>query len=138
MALLASILAFTPIFDDVVVKDGTSTYRATYGTLWEMAGQDGGGPAAVGLLLVFALIVLLGMGAFGKGGTGLGWGIAVPAALSVLMLLAKPGTGTPTPDLSIAGKAGLGLAFAALVIGAIHGSQPLRYPAHGERHWSEQ
>jgi hypothetical protein len=128
MALLGAMLVFQPIFDDVVVKDGTSTFTSTYGTLWEMAGQDAGGPAVVGLVLVFGLIALLGVGAFGKGGSGLGWGVFGVATLIVLMLLTKPGTGTPTPDLSIAGKAGLGLGLAALLIGAIHGSQPLWHP----------
>ena len=128
MAVLGAVLAFLPIFDDVVVKDGTSTYHATYGTLWEMAAQDGGGPAVVGLLLVGGLIVLFGLGAFGKGGPALGWGVVTIAALIVLMLLTKPGTGTPAPDLSIAGAAGLGLAFAALVIGAIQGFQGLWRP----------
>src|SRR6266702_7695668 len=70
------VLSFPPLLEDVIEKaDGVTTTTWRYGTLWEMAGRDGGGPAAAGVLTI---------------------AIAAHAAVLALMLLTMPGTAEPT------------------------------------------
>jgi hypothetical protein len=116
MAVLALALSFMPLFDDVVEGD----VRMTYGSLWEMAGRPGGGPAVLGVLLLLALVGLLAIAAFGRCRPGLLIATAADAALIVLMLLAKPGTGTPAPSLSGSGQAGLVIALCAMALTITH------------------
>jgi hypothetical protein len=116
LVALCLAMPFLPPFEDVTVDDVTSEY----GSLWDMAGRSGGGPARVAVLLLFALIAFLVAGAFRPCTRAAPAGVAVTAAIIVAMLLTKPGTGTPTPDLTDAGAADMALAVSATAIAIVH------------------
>jgi hypothetical protein len=89
LAVVSVVIAFQPILGE------------DYGTLWEMAGRPGGGPAVIGALLMGGLISFLAYASFRPAQTtGVPAVIAVLAALIAVMLLTKPGTGSPTPELT--------------------------------------
>jgi hypothetical protein len=122
LAVVSAILIFLPLIDDVVVVDsGGGSIRWDYGTLWEMAGNRGGEPAALGIILAVVLIVLLTVATFR---TACSWAlptsIAVFSALVALMLLTKPGVGDPRPGLTSAGVAALVVAVCAGVLAIAH------------------
>ena len=95
-----------------------------YGTLWQMAGRDDGGPAVLALVLVYGLIgCLMRMTLRPVRTSGLPITIAILAAVLVLMLILKPGTGNPTPDLTPFGHAAMGLALFTLTLGVAHAVQ---------------
>jgi hypothetical protein len=123
LAVVSAALIFLPLLEDVVIVDSSGgTLTWDYGTLWEMAGNSGGEPAALGILLAVALIVMLTVATFRTAGSWpLPTGIAVVAALVALMLLTKPGVGDPPPDLTPAGTAALVVAIYACVLGVAHG-----------------
>ncbi|MGI5227424.1 hypothetical protein [Actinoallomurus sp. CA-142502] len=121
LALGSLALAFLPLFDDVTVDTGPVTIRQTYGTVFDMAGRPGGGPAVIGVLLLFGLVAMLAVAAFASPrSAGLPSAIAVVAALIALLLITKPATDTPKPHLSDGGTAGLVLVICATVLGAAH------------------
>ncbi|MFG2037299.1 hypothetical protein [Dactylosporangium sp. NPDC048998] len=122
LALGMLALAFAPLFDRVVVLDasGAERYRADYGTVFEMAGRPGGGPAQIGVVLLAALVACLTVAAFRVRGPVLPGASAALAAVVALMLITKPGTGSPAPHLTGFGAAGLALALCAVVLGVAH------------------
>lgn len=117
VAGLSIALVFMPIFDDVVVDE---SYTRSFGTLWDMASTDAGGPAVFGILLVATLVIMLVVATFRVRGPGLPSAIAVVAGLIILMLITKPSTGTPTPDLSPAAAGGLALYLCTAALAVIH------------------
>lgn len=121
LAVASVALVFFPPFEDVQRGYPGHQWTVTYGTLFDMAGRPGGGPAVFGLLLFAVLVVLLLVaGAFRVPSAAVpGW-IAGLGALLAVMLIAKPGTGHPTPDLSGAGRAGLALLFGIGALGLTH------------------
>ncbi|GAA2342905.1 hypothetical protein [Dactylosporangium salmoneum] len=125
LAIGSAALAFLPLFDDVVVHDGEGKleYTTRYGTVFDMAGRHGGGPAVIGVLLLGALVAALTYAAFRARTAVVPGVIAACAGLIALMLVTKPGTGTPTPHLSDGGVAGLVLALCALALGVVHAVQ---------------
>jgi hypothetical protein len=120
LAIGSVVLAFLPLFDDVDITDNGTSMHSSYGTVFDMAGRRGGGPAMLGLLLLAVLVVLLSIAAFRARSTVLPISLAVVAALIALMLITKPGTGVPTPNLTQAGLAGLVLTICAGTIGVAH------------------
>jgi hypothetical protein len=109
LAVVSVVISFLPLLED------------GYGTLWEMAGRPGGGPAVIGVLLMVALIALLGFAAFKPvAKPGIPFAIAGVAALIVVMLLTKPGTGTPTPGLTPSGDAAVAITVCAAALGFFH------------------
>ena len=122
LAIGSTAVAFLPLFDDVVVRDGDGKVEHTtrYGTVFDMAGRSGGEPAVFGLLLLGVLVAALTYASFRARGALVPVMIAACAGLIALMLVTKPGTGTPTPPLSDAGVAGLVLALCALALGVAH------------------
>jgi hypothetical protein len=120
LAIGSVTLAFLPLFKDVVVVSGTGTMSAKYGSVFDMAGRSGGGPAVIGLLLLAGLVAALIVAVFRVPSAVLPAVIAGLAALIVLMLLTKPGTGDPTPDLTDGGLAGLVLAVCTTLLGVTH------------------
>ena len=92
-----------------------------YGTLWQMAARDDGGPAVLALVLVYGLIGCLMRMTLRPVNTG-GWPVVIAglAAVLALMLVVKPGTGTPVPDLTPFGHAAMGLSLLTLVLGVAH------------------
>jgi hypothetical protein len=116
IAVLALALSFMPLFEDVVDGD----LRTTYGSLWQMAGRPGGGPAVLGVLLLLGLIALLVVGTVGVRSAMLPIAVAVDALLIVLMLITRPGAGTPKPDLTGAGTAALVIALCAVAVSVAH------------------
>ena len=109
LAVTTFVITFLPILPD------------GYGTLWQMAARDDGGPAVLALVLVYALIGCLLRMTLSPVRTG-GWPLTVAglAAVLALMLVLKPGTGTPTPDLTPYGHAAMGLALLTLTLGVAH------------------
>lgn len=120
IAVVTLALSFMPLFEDVVVKDESGSITSTYGSLLDMAGRDGGGPAALGLMLFVAFAALLSIAAVRVKNPPLPASIAVIAGLMLLMLITKPGTGDPTPDLTGSGVAGGVLMFITIVIAGTH------------------
>jgi hypothetical protein len=60
MAVPSVVLSFLPLLENVIEKaDGVTTTTWRYGTLWEMAGRDGGGPAAASAVILASFVVLL-------------------------------------------------------------------------------
>lgn len=116
LAVVLPLLSAFPPFHDVRFHG----LVARYGTLYAMAGRNGGGPAQFGLMLLFALVALLVVATFVPNSGNLPIAITCLAALAVVMLVAKPGTGTPTPSLSATGATGLGLVIATALLGAAH------------------
>lgn len=119
LALVA--LSFCPMFDDVVEHEGAVTTRATYGTLWDMASTPGGGPAWLGIMLMFGLVGLLIAATLrARPGRAASVTIACLSALITLMLATKPGTGDPTPSLTPYASAGLALVVAIGLLAIVH------------------
>lgn len=112
LAVVTFVITFLPILPE------------GYGTLWQMASRDDGGPAVLAIVLVYALIGCLMRMTLRPVQTG-GWpiAIAVLAGVLVLMLILKPGTGTPVPDLTPFGHAAMGLALLTLALGVAHAVQ---------------
>jgi hypothetical protein len=128
MAVLFVALSFLPLFDNVV-SDNLIT---RYGTIWEMAGRNGGDPAVFGIFLMMALVGMLVTATFRvRGGPGLPLAIAADAGLIALMMLSKPGTGEPTPDLSDSGMAGLAIVLSTIVLACVHALHLRRYERRG-------
>ncbi|WP_166352797.1 hypothetical protein [Phytoactinopolyspora limicola] len=117
LAVLAAMLSFMPIFDDVVIEyDNGSELRRWFGSLWDMAGRAGGDPATLGILLVLIFTTLLVAATFRPTTVGLPVSVVVVAIPMVIMLVTRPGTGTPKPDLSAHGMAGMTIVILAVVI----------------------
>ncbi|MFI7063979.1 hypothetical protein ACIBL3_23535 [Kribbella sp. NPDC050124] len=105
LAVVSVVIAFQPILSD------------DYGTLWEMAGRPGGGPAVIGVLLMGGLIWLLAAAALRPVvSTGVPALIAVLSGLIVVMLLTKPGTGSPRPELTSFGDAAVAVAVCTFAL----------------------
>jgi hypothetical protein len=113
-------LLFLPILEPARENVDGYTVVTPYGTLWEMAGDQSGDPAVVGILLAVGLIALTVFGAFRPRSLGLPIAIAVVAALIVLMLVVRPGTGDPEPGLTAEGNAGLALAVGVGILAIVH------------------
>lgn len=110
LAVVCLVISFLPILPE-----------DEYGTLYEMAGRTGGGPAVLGILLMLSLVVSLGYAALRPRYTpGVPLTITVLAAVIVLMLLTKPGTASPTPSLTPEGDAALAVAFVTTALGIAH------------------
>jgi hypothetical protein len=109
IAVVALVLAFQPIIDE------------DYGSLWETAARPAGGPAVLGLLLMFVLVGCLGYATLRPVRTvAIPVTISIVAALIVMMLLTKPGTGNPRPGLTYEGEAGLALSLLTIGLGLAH------------------
>lgn len=116
LAVLVPALSFMPLLQDVVTED----WATHYGSLWEISARPGGGPAAIGILLMLVLLLLLTVATFQPTWTWPLFGIVADGALITLMLLTKPGTGDPKPDLTPAGQAGLALVVLAMALCVVH------------------
>lgn len=121
IAVVVVVLAFLPLYRDVVVHYGDGvTMTASYGSVFEMAGQDHGGPAVAGILLLVLLVIMLAASTF-RGTSAVAPGVtAAVAALLAVMVLARPGTGSPAPALTDAGTAGVALAVCTAVLAFAH------------------
>jgi hypothetical protein len=109
LAVASVMIAFQPILS------------GGYGTLFEMAGRRGGGPAVVGALLMGGLIWFLTHASFRPAmSAGVPAVIAVLAGLIVVMLLTKPGTGSPRPELTSFGDAAVAVAVCTLGLAVSH------------------
>lgn len=109
LAVVSVVISFQPILPP------------EYGTLWEMAGRSGGGPAIFGALLMGGMIAALGYASLRPAtSAGVPVGIAVLAGLIAVMLITKPGTGTPTPGLTSFGDAALAVACCTFALALSH------------------
>ncbi|MGW7683747.1 hypothetical protein ACWGID_23620 [Kribbella sp. NPDC054772] len=109
LAVVSVVISFQPILPP------------DYGTLWEMAGRQGGGPAILGALLMGAMIALLAHASFRPATTvAVPTGIAVLAGLIVVMLLTKPGTRSPTPELTSFGDAAVAVVCCTCALAVSH------------------
>lgn len=109
LAVVSVVISFLPILPE------------DYGTLWEMAGRPGGGPAVIGALLMGGLIALLAYASFRPARTSaVPTAIAVLAALIAVMLITRPGTSSPRPGLTSFGDAALAVAICTLALALSH------------------
>jgi hypothetical protein len=109
LAVVSVVISFQPILPP------------EYGTLWEMAGREGGGPAVIGALLMGGMIALLAYASFRPATkAAVPTAIAVLAGLIVVMLLTKPGTASPAPSLTSFGDAALAVACCTLALAVSH------------------
>lgn len=109
IAVVALLIAFQPIIE------------GNYGSLWETAARPAGGPAVLGLFLMFLLVGCLGWATLKPARTAaLPVAISILAALIVLMLLTRPGTGSPKASLTYEGNAALAIAFVTIGLGVAH------------------
>ncbi|MPZ80234.1 MAG: hypothetical protein GEV28_07495 [Actinophytocola sp.] len=131
LATLFVVLSFLPLYDDVRVTEDWGEMTTTYGSLWHMAGRDGGGPAVIGVILLAVLVTLLVIATFRQATVVLATWITVVAALIALMLLLRPGTGDPSPPLADTGTAGVAIACCLVVLSFAHAMYLLseRHPA---------
>jgi hypothetical protein len=120
IAVVLFVLSFFPLYDDTVVRDGDVTEVTHYGSVFELAGEDQGGPAVVGILLLAVLIIVLAIGSARSASALLAATIAIFASLVAIMVLAEPGTGTPAPAVSDPGAAGAALTIATAVWAILH------------------
>lgn len=115
---LFAFLFFT-LYDPVVIRyDYGSEFRSTYGTVFDMATNRGGGPAMIGLLMLAYLLAMLAVAAIRGAGIPLLASLACVSALMAVLVLTKLGTGTPAPPITDAGKAGVALLIATAVLTA--------------------
>jgi hypothetical protein len=116
-AVVGFCLSFVDLFEPVVQDERV----VTYGNLYEMFANTGGGVAALGLLLIYALITLLGVASVrGVHSPGLPIAIAVIAAVAIAVLAGKPDTGDPKPDFAVGGQMMLGLGIMLIVLSVFH------------------
>ncbi len=120
LAIGSVVLAFLPLFEDVVVVGDGWSRHSSYGSVFDMAGRAGGGPAVLGLLLLAGMVVLLVIASFRVRSAVVPSLLVLDAALIAVMLATKPGTGEPKPPLTDGGVAGLVLAGCVAVLGAAH------------------
>lgn len=120
VSVVALFLLFLPVLEDVREREDGTVYNYDYGTLWEMAGDQGGDPAILGILLALALVGLTAVAAFRPYSVGLPVAITVVAGLIVLMLIFRPGTAEPVPGLTPEGNAGLALSIGVGCLAIAH------------------
>jgi hypothetical protein len=109
IAVVAVLIAFQPILE------------GTYGSLWETAARPAGGPAVLGLFLMFLLVGCLGWATLRPvRTTALPVAIAILAALIALMLITRPGTGSPKASLTYEGNAALAIAVVTIGLAVAH------------------
>lgn len=115
-AVLAFVGVFMPTFAD---EPGHEGFDYTTPSLVTLVGEDGGGAALLGILVVLAMVATALRAAGGRRAFGPPSGVLALACVAVLMLLLKPGTAGSTPSLGAGGGLLLGtalvLAGAALV-----------------------
>jgi hypothetical protein len=109
-------ISFLPPFEEVTEDD----FGGDYGSIWDMAGRPGGGPARFGVVLLLALIAFLVAAAFRPRTQAWPVGLAMSTAVIVPMLLLKPGTGTPEPGLTGTGMAAVVVALGTTTIAIAH------------------
>lgn len=121
-AVFALPLSFTTMYEQTHADGVTSTY----GSLWDMAARTGGGPAAIGILLMVALIsccVAATLLRFSS--PGLPIAVGVLGLIAMLMVLTKPGTGDPKPPVADGGAMMASLGFVLAAIGFVHAARLL-------------
>ena len=121
LAISAASIPFLHLFENIYVRVSPITsFSATYGTLFELAGNLNGGPAVLALLLLAAFIAA-SVWAMARPAVMAAPAIAaLLAGLLILMLLTKPGMGEPTPQLTPAGNSALWLGVTAAVTAIGH------------------
>lgn len=127
LAIVALALSAVPLYKPVQVSEGV---RRTFDTTWEMAGNHGGDPAVLGILLLVGLVTVMSVAAVRTKSAALPISIAVLSALIVTMILAKPGTGTPRPDLTNEAIIGVVFSVAIVAISIAHAAHLLYRRRH--------
>jgi len=112
------VLMFFPLYDPVVVNKDYGNFTSVYGTVFDMASNLPGGPAAIGLLLLVGLVIMLVVAAIRSAGIALLVGMGIVSALMAILVIARPATGTPTPSISYAGAAGVTLMIVTAALAA--------------------
>lgn len=120
LATVCVVLSFLPLYEDVRVVEEWGERRTTYGSLWYMAGRDGGGPAVIGVILLAVLVMLLLVATFRQATVVLASWMAVVAALIATMILLRPGTGDPSPSMADPGVAAVAIACCVAVLSLAH------------------
>lgn len=101
--------------------DGLTT---TYGSLWDMAARSGGGPAAIGILLMVALVTCCMAATILRfSSPALPIAIGILGLIAMLMILTRPGTGDPKPPVADGGAMMACLGFVIAAVGFLHATQ---------------
>ena len=113
-AVLAFVGTFMPLFAVEALESDYTTRN-----LWGLIGEDGGWAAALGLVVMLAMVSAALLATAPERGFAAPSGVLALALVSLLMLVLKPGTGGSPPSLGAGGGLLLGtvlvLAVAALV-----------------------
>jgi hypothetical protein len=118
LAPLCLCLSFLPPF--AVGGTGVNATVESFGTVWDMAGTPGGGPARAAVLLVVILFGGLLAVAVWPDLPPLPVINAICAVTIGALLWTRPATGDPPPHLSPAGQAQLAVAAGVVVVSVIH------------------
>ncbi|GAA5144283.1 hypothetical protein GCM10023340_11800 [Nocardioides marinquilinus] len=108
-AALAFVGTFVPLFSSARADDPYASL-----SLWTALGEDGGGGALLGVVLVLAMVVVAMLGTRDEHGFGVPVGVLVLCAVSLGMLVARPGAGS---DAQLGAGAGLLLGTTVLLAG---------------------
>lgn len=121
LAIAVAGLSFLPLYRDVTVNfsDG-ATLLDQYGSAWDMAARPAGGPAVLGLILLFAFACLSLSAVWKPTARGIPRALMVLSAAIMLLVFLRPGTGSPKPPLASAAYDGFGVFGLALVVALVH------------------
>lgn len=121
LADVTVVVSSLDLYEDIVVRDGSSTFTRRFGSVWWLAWEEGGGVAGIGIGLLLALVVLLlKAGLSPSRSTGYPIGIAAVGAVCGLVVLARVGIRPPFPDLAAGGQATAAVALMLVVAGVWH------------------
>ncbi|UYM04068.1 hypothetical protein [Solicola gregarius] len=127
------VVSFLPMYDRAVDKDSGLSW--SYGSIWEILGQDNSGASTLGVLLLIGLVGLLAIAGFVRidESVGLLGSIAAIGLLLALMVVTKPATPDVKPDVAYGGQAGVALVLTAAAVAAAHAWVILRERTRASR-----
>ncbi|MDN5855163.1 MAG: hypothetical protein L0K86_20400 [Actinomycetia bacterium] len=114
------VVSFLPLYGKTVDKEYDIT--RSYGSVWELLGEDTSGASAIGVLLILVLVGLLGSASFAQitETIGLPISITVIGVIIAGMVVAKPAIPDPQPAIAYGGQAGIAVVLIAAAMGAVH------------------
>jgi hypothetical protein len=121
LAVVTVVVSSLDLYEDIVVRDDSSTFTRRFGSVWWLAWEDGGGVAGIGIVLLLALVaLLLKAGLYPSRSVGYPIGIAALGAVCGLVVLARVGIRPPLPDLAAGGQATAATTLMLVVVGVWH------------------
>lgn len=114
------VATFLPLYDKAVDKEyGTSW---SYGSIWEILGQDDSGVSTIAVVLIVGLVGLLAVATFARITEAIGLLISISAigVILAIMVVSKPATPDLKPAIGHGGQAGIAIVLIAAAIAAVH------------------